>query len=128
VTRTARQPAHARGVLAQYNMTSFRVLAFVQHILSLSFLNITDYKYMQQKRLNWRSMHAHSALSCRRRRYANRYMLDAHWYLPQLLSPFFLHHVTGEGHIKPFRNPRLPPIMLWHASAERTTRLKKRRS
>jgi hypothetical protein len=47
VTPTARQPAHARGVLAEYdNMRppTVRVLAFAQHKLSSSFLNITNYK------------------------------------------------------------------------------------
>jgi hypothetical protein len=49
-TPTARQPAHARDVLAQYDIMSpptVRVLAFAQqHILSLSFVNITNYKYV----------------------------------------------------------------------------------
>jgi hypothetical protein len=58
---------------------------------------------MQQKRRNWRSLHAHSTLMCLCRRYATAGMLDAHWYLLRLLLPFFQHNVTGLGHIKPFR-------------------------
>ena len=91
-TPTARQPTNARGVLAQYDSMSpptVRVLAFAQHILSSSFLNITNYKYMQQKRRKRRSLHAHSTLTCLCRRYAMAAMLDAHWYLLRLLLPFF---------------------------------------
>ena len=105
VTPTARQPAHARGVLAQYDSMSppmVRMLAFARHVLSSSFLNITNYKYMHKKRRNRRSLHAHSPLTFLCRRYVMAAMLDAHWYLLRLLLPFFSHNVTGLGHTKQF--------------------------